>query len=230
MNSTRIAAVFDIDGTLVAGDSLERIFIRFLWRRGELNWRELVRCGAATLAMAATGRRSVRASKIYLKGKDVLRIRRLARECFDQEIVPRLLPQAIDRLRWHQAAGHFVILLSGTLDLLLELLAEYLGVSARIGTRLELEGRYLTGRLAGVHPFGEAKAECLMVMSRLGLFNRKRSFAYADAYPDRHLLACVGNPVATNPDARLRLLAGRRGWMMEDFTLDKRPLLSGGNV
>jgi putative phosphoserine phosphatase/1-acylglycerol-3-phosphate O-acyltransferase len=217
MSNTRIAAIFDVDGTLVAGDSLERIFFRFLWRRGELGRRDLFRCVAGGLSAAAARRSPLRANKYYLCGKDAAQIRRLARKCFEVEIAPRLLTPAIDRLRWHQSGGHFVILLSGTLDLLLEPLAEHLGVSARIGTALDVEGRLLTGRIAGLHPYGEAKAECLTAMNRVGLFNAKRSFAYADAYSDRHLLACVGNPVATNADSRLRLLAGKRGWMVEDF-------------
>ncbi|MCI0662701.1 MAG: hypothetical protein L0220_16670, partial [Acidobacteria bacterium] len=104
---------------------------------------------------------------------------------------------------------------------LLEQLAEYLGVSARIGSELEVEGRLFTGRLAGLHPFGEAKAESVKVMKGLGLFNLKRSFAYANSYSDRHLLAYIGNPVATNADSRLRRLAEKRSWMIENFTCRK---------
>jgi HAD superfamily hydrolase (TIGR01490 family) len=217
MDNGRIAAIFDVDGTLVAGDSLERIFIRFLWRRGELGWRDLLCFGVNALDALFTGRSPFKANKAYLRSKNISRIRRLARECFDLEIARCLLPGAIDRLRWHQSSGHFPILLSGTLDLLLEPLAEYLGVSARIGTELETEGRIFTGRIVGIHPFGQRKAESVGFMKRLGLFNLKRSFAYANSYADRYLLAQLGYPVATNADARLRRLAEKRGWMIEDF-------------
>jgi HAD superfamily hydrolase (TIGR01490 family) len=221
MENGRIAAIFDVDGTLIAGDSLERIFIRFLWRRGELGWRDLLRFGANALDALLTGRSPFKANKAYLRSKNTFRIRRLARECFDLEIVRCLLPGAVDRLRWHQSSGHVPILLSGTLDLLLEPLAEYLGVSARIGTELETEGRMFTGRIAGIHPFGEAKAESVSFMKRLDLFNLKRSFAYANSYADRYMLAQLGYPVATNADARLRRLAEERGWMIEDFISGK---------
>jgi HAD superfamily hydrolase (TIGR01490 family) len=215
MENGRIAAIFDVDGTLIAGDSLERIFIKFLWRRGELNWRDLFCFGVNALDALLTGRSPFKANKAYLRRKNASRIRRLARECFELEIVRRLLPGAIDRLRWHQSSGHFPILLSGTLDLLLEPLAEYLGVSARIGTELETEGRIFTGRIAGMHPFGEAKAESVRLMN--GLFNLNRSFAYADSYADRYMLAQLGYPVAANADPRLRRLAEKRGWLIEDF-------------
>src|SRR5262245_1131834 len=141
MNDKRIAAIFDVDGTLITDTTLERIFIRFLWRRGELGWRELTNWIVASVKGAATGRPRMKAIKAYLRGKDSARIRRMARECFESEIEPRLASEAITRLRWHQSAGHFVILLSGALDLLLEPLAEYLGVYARIGSELEVEDK-----------------------------------------------------------------------------------------
>jgi HAD superfamily hydrolase (TIGR01490 family) len=222
IDNPRIAAIFDVDGTLIAGTTLERAFVRFLWRRGELGWRDLLRWIGGMAEAFLTHRRPVKANKAYLRGKDASRIRRLARECFETEIEPRLSRQAINRLRWHQSAGHFVILLSGALDLLLEPLAEYLGVCARIGTDLEVESRRLTGRIAGLHPFGETKAECLSVINHLGVFDLKRSFAYADSFGDRHLLAMVGNPVAANADAGLQKVAVIRGWMIEEFVSQPR--------
>src|SRR5262249_42506332 len=147
MKNQRIAAIFDVDGTLIANATLERIFLKFLWRRGQLGWREIIRwIGAALKALVwkkpgAAGRLRLKAIKAYLRGKDSARFQRLARECFEIEIAPRLSSEAITRLRWHQSAGHFVILLSGTLDLLLEPLAERLGVWARVGSELEVENK-----------------------------------------------------------------------------------------
>jgi putative phosphoserine phosphatase/1-acylglycerol-3-phosphate O-acyltransferase len=213
--SPRIAAIFDVDGTLIRRDSLERIFLKFLWRYGELDIRDFARLAAAALVAGGSAWRS---QKAYLKGKDATHLRRLARDCFEQEIVRRLLPGAIERVRWHQRVGHSVILLSGTLDVLLAPLAEHLGVTARVGTELEVAGRCLTGRVAGVHPFGAAKAECLQAMNRTGVFDLTRSFAYGDRYADRYLLAAVGHPIAANADCRLRRIAERHGWLIEDFT------------
>ena len=221
MNKRRIAAIFDVDGTLIAGATLERIFIRFLRRRGELGWREMIHWLSAAAKAVATGRPRLKAIKAYLRGKDSTRLRRLAHECFENEIEPRLSTDAVNRLRWHQSAGHFVILLSGTLDLLLEPLAERLGVYARIGSELEIDDRRFTGRIAGAHPFGVTKAECLATINRAAGFDLKSSFAYADSFADRHLLAMVGHPVAANADMGLRKIAESRGWMIEDFALRK---------
>jgi HAD superfamily hydrolase (TIGR01490 family) len=227
MENGRIAAIFDVDGTLIAGDSLERIFVRFLTRRGELGWRDFLRFGVNGLDALVVSGSPIKGNKAYLSGKSAPRIRRLARECFELEIARCLLPRALDRLHWHKRSGHLTILLSGTLDLLLEPLAEYLGVSARIGTELETEGRAFTGWIVGIHPYGEAKAESIKMMNRLGVFNLKRSFAYANSFADRYLLAQTGYPIATNADTRLRRLAEKRGWMIEEFTASKIQLSIG---
>ena len=83
--------------------------------------------------------------------------------------------------------------------------------------RLEVAGSHFTGRIIGSHPFGLGKVEHLGEMARRRSYDLDRSFAYADHYADRHLLASVGSPVAANPDRRLRRLAESRGWMIEDF-------------
>jgi HAD superfamily hydrolase (TIGR01490 family) len=212
-----IAAVFDVDGTLVAGASLEARFIKFLWRYGELSAKDLARLGAGAWQALAAGRSPVRANKAYLRDKDAARMRMIARDCFEQEIKRRLLPSALFRLRWHQEAGHAVVLLSGALDLLLEPLAAFLDVTAQVGTATETDGGRLTGRIAGEHPYNRAKVACLMSLTEARPFDLARSFAYANHYTDRHLLAAVGNPVAANPDRRLRGLALKRGWLIEDF-------------
>jgi HAD superfamily hydrolase (TIGR01490 family) len=213
---TKIAAIFDVDGTLITGNSLERIFIGFLIREGELRSNELVR----VLGGALEGL-PLRANKSYLRGKDYHRMSLLARRCFDEEIAPRLLRSAVARVRWHQAAGHEVALLSGTLDLLLAPLADFLGIRVVCGTQLEIVGGQFTGRIIGSHPFGEGKVERMREMTRRYGFDLSKSFAYADHYADRHLLDKIGHPVAANPDRQLRALAGTRNWVVEDFSTGK---------
>lgn len=217
MSQQSLAAIFDVDGTLVAGPSLEARFVKFLWRYGELGARDFARLGRGAWQALRAGRSPIRANKAYLQGKDAARMRLLGRDCFEQEIKPNLLPSAIFRLRWHQEAGHAVVLLSGALDLLLEPLAADLGANAQTGTIAEAENGYLTGRIAGEHPYSRAKVACLMALDAARPFNLTRSFAYANHFTDRHLLATVGHPVAANPDRRLRVFARQHGWMIENF-------------
>ena len=70
MKNQRIAAIFDVDGTLIAGATLERIFIRFLRRRGELGWREIVYwIGAAAKAAGSNATDSSRVTTRYTRSR-----------------------------------------------------------------------------------------------------------------------------------------------------------------
>ncbi|MFN0119330.1 MAG: HAD family hydrolase [Blastocatellia bacterium] len=221
MSHKQITAVFDVDGTLISGNSLERLFFHFLWRYGEIHWRQLAGLARGPLAALTSGCRALGDNKYGWSGQDIERMRRLARDCFEQEIVRHLAPAAIGRLRWHQQNGHEVILLSGAPDLLLDPLAEFLGVRTWMGTRLEAAGPQLTGRIDGQRLFAQAKLAQFRRFSQQrqsAHVDYARSFAYGDHYEDRFLLAAVGNPVAVNPDRRLTRVARQRGWMIEYFS------------
>lgn len=218
MRDSDVAAVFDVDGTLITGRTLERRFYRYLFRIGELGPNEfksyVIGIGEGT---------PFRLNKCHLRGKSESGLRRLAHSCFEDEIKPGLLPAALDRVRLHRVSGHEVALISGTLDLLLAPLAEFLGVRAARGTPLETSAGTLTGRVSGVHPHAEAKVASLLQLQSTYGFDLKRSFAYANHHTDRFVLSAVGHPVATNPDRQLRRLALSRRWMIEDFTSEPSP-------
>jgi HAD superfamily hydrolase (TIGR01490 family) len=217
MNNQPIAAIFDVDGTLLGGASMEVRFLQYLWRYGELRVSDITRLAAGIFRTAAQGHSVLRANKAYLYNKPLDHFRRLAQDCFDQHIRPHLLPKAVARVRWHQQQGHCVVLVSGTLDLLLEPLQQYLNACSRIGTKIETDGAALLGKIAGEHPYAKAKVTTMLALNQFRQFDLAKSFAYGNHFTDRFLLGVVGHPVATNPDHRLRTFAAKHGWMIEEF-------------
>lgn len=217
MNPKPIAAIFDVDGTLLSGASMEVRFLQYLWRYGELRASDITRLAGGIFQAAAQGRSVIRSNKAYLQNKPFDHFRRLAQDCFDQHIRHHLLPKAIERVRWHQQQEHCVVLVSGTLDLLLEPLAQHLNACSRIGTKIETDGNALLGKIAGEHPYAKAKVSTLLALNQFRNFDLAKSFAYGNHFTDRYLLGVVGHPVATNPDYRLRGFAAKQGWMIEEF-------------
>ena len=218
MNKQPIVAIFDVDGTLLGGASMERRFLQYLWRYGELRASDILRLAAGACHTAAQGRNVLRANKAYLSDKPFDHYRRLAQNCFDQHIKHHLLPKAVARVRWHQQQGHTIVLLSGSLDLLVEPLAQHLNVGLFIGTQIENDGTKLLGKIAGEHPYAKAKVTTLQALPQFRNFDLAKSFAYGNHHTDRHVLSLVGNPVATNSDRSLRRWAMKNGWMIEEFT------------
>lgn len=220
-----IGAVFDVDRTLLPGTTAERLFLRFLARRGELGVRAAL--GTAwfvtrRLYTPTTALHAVREQRPYLVGKDAAAMERLGAECFTRELLPRLAARGIAAVRQHRDAGHLTALLSGGLWFLIEPMAAHLGVNYVMATRLATRvhgGRapVLTATLAGPHPYGAAKAHLLRAFAARHGLDLDRSFCYADHRTDAAMLALVGHPVAVNPDAGLRREAIRRGWPIEVF-------------
>jgi HAD superfamily hydrolase (TIGR01490 family) len=131
-----------------------------------------------------------------------------------EELLATVRPDILEHLKGHQAEGHTLLLISGTFQPLLEVVADRLGVDYAVGTLLEeRNGRY-TGRLRSPFCFGEAKATMLRDFLReRGLsIDLASSYAYADRIYDIPFLEMVGNPIATYPDEGLLEYARRKGW------------------
>ena len=87
------AAVFDVDRTLLPGTTAERLFVRRLWREGDLGWRQAL--AGMLFSVRRPGPALVlewRAQRPYLRGLEYGRVAALARRCFEEDIRPRREP------------------------------------------------------------------------------------------------------------------------------------------
>lgn len=218
----RGAAIFDIDGTLIPGTSAERIFLRAMLRGGMFGPRR-----AVAMMRALTDRRGQRnplkamtRDRIYLSGLDAARMREFGRELFERKVLPRLSTIGLAALRQHQRDGYYIVLLSGSLDFLLQPLLEYTKADLLVTSTLEVDvnGRF-TGHIANTHPVGRHKASLMQALVEQHQIDLTASYAYADTAGDIHLLELVGHPVAINPRPELRKHALEHGWAIKEFPL-----------
>ncbi len=214
-----IAAVFDVDRTLVPSTTTERLFIRYLFRRRVLGLSTLVRTGLY-LARAwprLSPMEAIRRRRVYLAGQAVRRIRPLAAQCYATEIRPRISAAGRAALAAHQAQGHRTVLLSGSLDFLLAPLQRDLGADHLIATHMEeAAGRY-TGRIAGPWPYGDTKALLIQHFATAHGVDFAASYAYADHPSDEAVLALFGHPVVINPRPPMQRIAAGRKWPLRKF-------------
>jgi phosphoserine phosphatase len=213
MNLQRLA-IIDLDGTLLKGTSAERSFFFFLIFRAKIG---PVRLTSFTLTflkdvLKMGFRRAVGTNIAYLRGETPEQIRTWANKYAERslaEAVPVALRTKIATLK---ANGCRVILLSGSLHVLVELFKEALGTDMAIGQKLEIVGGKLTGRKAGIYPFGAEKLDALFAEIDPAVVDWPNSWALADRLWDLPVLERVGHPVAVHPDAKLRRYAERMGW------------------
>lgn len=140
---------------------------------------------------------------------------------FMQEVVlPAIRPEALALLRQHQDAGDLVVIITATNEFVTAPIAQALGVAELLAVQLErgTDGWY-TGGIAGVPSMRAGKVTRMeQWLAARGLdWSGVDSTFYSDSLNDVPLLEKVNQPVATNPDDRLRALAVQRGWRILDL-------------
>ncbi|MDQ6692802.1 MAG: HAD-IB family hydrolase [Chloroflexota bacterium] len=215
-----VAAVFDVDRTLVPVTTTERIFIRYLVRHRVLRISAVVR--TALFILGNIGKTSpfeaIRRQRAYLAGQPYEQTKKLAQRCFETDIKPRISAAGIEAIKSHKKQGHVVILLSGSLDFLLEPMSRYLGADHLLAAKMEVVQGKLTGRIVGDYPYGSFKAAIMRHFSEEHGLDFTNSFAYADHHTDHEVLSLFGNPVVINAKEKMQRIAQSEGWTMKDFS------------
>jgi HAD superfamily hydrolase (TIGR01490 family) len=214
----KTAAIFDLDGTILDISS-ERTFLLYLFLRGEISLKDMVTWlgYCAKKAYTANYTDAIKANKMYLRNKPYTKIRELASKCFSEKLEHHISGSAIAEIECHRREGRYLILLSGSLNLLLTHFMSHLKMDMMIGTSVETRNNAITGRVNGLHPFGESKAVITRRISQQYEINLKESYGYANSFSDVPFLNTVGHAVAVNPDNRLARYAKQHGWEITNF-------------
>jgi HAD superfamily hydrolase (TIGR01490 family) len=153
----------------------------------------------------------------FLRGISRAALEEIARESFETRLKGDLFEGAVALVRQRQAEGRLVVLATSSLDFIVAPLARYLGVRDILATTLEFEDGACTGRVVGLPMFRREKSEKVIAfISAQGVAAKDCSF-YSDSIYDLPLLEQIGQPVAVNPDFRLRRIARKRGWQVIDL-------------
>lgn len=212
------AAIFDIDHTILKQHSSERIFIKYLYAKGIITTRDIIRFVSTFLTrLISLNGIYIKKNKSYLKGKDEKVIEAEAARCFQNEITPYISAGALKEMQKMKDSGYIIVLLSGTLDVLVKQFKDYCKADVAIGTNLERVDGRLTGEILDMHAYGQGKVKLLEDLGLKMEINFKDSYAYADHFSDIKFLNMVGNPVAVNPHPGLRLYARINGWTIVNF-------------
>jgi HAD superfamily hydrolase (TIGR01490 family) len=226
--TTRRAAFFDVDKTLLPGSSLY-LFARGLYRRGFYDLRDIAAFAFGQLVFRLTGaegRRGMEAAReqalAFIEGRRRDDLVQIGHDIVVEVIGPRIYPGMRRVIDDHHARGDRTYLVTAAPRELAEGIATYLGMDGALGTEAELVDGTYTGRLLGPVLHGPAKLDAVLRLANEQGFDLRTSSAYSDSVNDRPLLEGVGRPVAVNPDRYLRDLAAERGWPVQDFRRRRR--------
>jgi putative phosphoserine phosphatase/1-acylglycerol-3-phosphate O-acyltransferase len=208
-------AVFDLDGTLTVGDSHARLLLGLL-RERRVRLRTKLEILGGSLAYLAGRLPNAWTKAVVAKawqGRERGEIEAcMARFC-QERVLPDGSPVVLARLRSHLDAGHRVVLLSASLELMVAPVARALGVAEHRAVELAFDAQErVLPRLGGPCYDGHEKARWLSDFAAREGLDLSTAWGYGNSRGDRHFLALVGHPVAVGPDPELRRRAQRHGW------------------
>jgi HAD superfamily hydrolase (TIGR01490 family) len=208
-------AIFDLDNTLIGGDS------DFLWGQFVCEQGLVERAGFAAqneqfYADYQAGQLDIDAYLRFalapLAGHPREQLDAWHRDFMTRKIEPIMLPAAARLIEDHRAKGHELLIVTATNYFITRPIADALGIEELLACEGEIvDGRY-TGEPSGVPTYHEGK----VIRLRQWLAGRNTAlagaFCYSDSHNDLPLLELVDNPVAVDPDDTLRAHALAAGW------------------
>ncbi len=208
-------AVFDVDRTLLVRTTGEMQLIKFLCKKRMLPPSNFLRGFFFMIKKLPLGfKEAVLKNKAYLYGLKEKELKKFLPEFFENYIYPRLSLQSLKWMKKLRAKSYKVILISSTLDFILDYLAEQLGADGAVGSKMELIDGKFTGRLLGIYPFYDGKVQALGRYLKDKKVDYANSYGFGDSGADIPLLSSLGYSVAVNPRRRLRREASRKGWLI----------------
>lgn len=191
-------ALFDMDGTLFAGDSQLRfarwILKRHGWRRLYLAW--LIPMGILRGLHIINTELMKRAFLAYAWGMSRELLKAECSEFVQQEILRILYPPVLERLRSHQAAGDTTVLCSASPDWWTQLVGKALGFTHTIGTPTALAAH--VELMPSIPAPGNNKgANKLIRLAEIGI--TAADIGYTDSAADLPMLSICHKAVLVNP-------------------------------
>ncbi len=208
-------AIFDLDNTLLDGDS-DYLWGRFLSDKGLVdknsyeieNKRFYEEYKIGTLDIF-----EFLAFSLQPLSKHSMEELAILHETFMDSIIrPRIPPAARQLLEKHRNDDDFLLIITATNLFITAPIAHELDVDDIIATNAEIRDKRYTGKIEGVPCFREGKVTRLEHWLKQHGQNLAESWFYSDSHNDLPLLERVSHPVAVDPDKTLADHAIARGW------------------
>jgi HAD superfamily hydrolase (TIGR01490 family) len=211
-------ALFDLDNTLLAGDS-DFEWAQFLIGKGVLDREVHEARNIEFYEQYKAGTLDIHAF-LDFQLAPLARHPRAELDAWHREfIATRIRPQigaaARALVEKHRAAGDLLAIVTATNSFVTGPIAREFGIPHLIATIPAQENGRFTGQARGMPSFREGKiARVNAWLESLGLWlgSFEQSWFYSDSHNDLPLLEQVTNPVAVDADATLAQAAAQRGW------------------
>ncbi len=210
-------AIFDLDNTLLRGDS-DHAWGRFLIENHIVDGAEYERENERYYAQYQAGTLDIMEFLAFalhpLAQHDRATLDRWHRQYMQSKIMPMIMPAARALVDKHRQRGDTLLIITATNRFITAPIAAEFGVPHLLATEPEeIHGRF-TGKVVGTPCYREGKVTRLKSWMDEHGKNLQGSWFYSDSHNDLPLLSVVDHAVAVNPDDILQRKAKKRGWQI----------------
>jgi HAD superfamily hydrolase (TIGR01490 family) len=208
-------AIFDLDNTLIAGDS-DHSWGEFLVAEQRVDAQQFKKSNDQFYADYVDGSLDIFAYLEFslrpLTEIPMAELQTLHTKFMQQVIAPMQLPKAQALLEKHRKAGDRLLIITATNRFVVEPICHSLGVSDFLAADPEIvDGRY-SGKIVGTPTYQQGKVIRLREWLKEQSETLEGSWFYSDSANDLPLLLEVDHPVAVDPCDRLRAKAEDKQW------------------
>lgn len=208
-------AIFDLDNTLLNGDS-DHAWGEFLCDKGIVDVDAYRAANDYFFQQYQNGTLDIFEFLEFalkpLADHSADQLQQLHQQFMQEKVAPMMLDKATALLQKHRNQGDYLLIITATNRFVTGPIAEQLGIDDILATEPEqIDGEY-TGKIAGTPCFQHGKVERLHAWLESTDHNLENSYFYSDSINDKPLLDLVTNPVAVDPDELLKQSAEENGW------------------
>lgn len=187
-------ALFDLDGTVLRGNSW-RAFFWWILRERKVGAPSLLFRLALRRSRLIEGRTLREAALRPLRGMDLASVQGVGERVWAEQLRAMVRPAARREIERARSAGTRPVLATGAFDFLAEPIARELGIDEVVSSRIAFEDGRCTGCFAGPETRGVHKAAAVQARFAGRDIDWAGSQAFSDDGEDAPLWALVGDPV-----------------------------------
>ncbi|MFK0572566.1 HAD family hydrolase [Endozoicomonas sp.] len=214
-------AIFDLDNTLIAGDS-DDLWGEFMaanglvetetFREGNNRFYEQYKQGVMDI------REYLDFSLQPLTQLTLDELEAWHGRFMEQQIAPILLKKGREQIEIHRQQGDHIMIITATNRFVTAPIAKEFEVDTLLAIDLEIQDNRYTGKVIGTPTYQQGKVTRLQEwLNEHPEHTMAGCYFYSDSKNDLPLLKRVDNPVAIDPDPDLEKFATANGWQITSF-------------
>jgi len=207
--------IFDLDETLLNGDSA-MLWHQFLVKEGFILNASFLEEDKRLMKLYSEGKLDMQQYLNFciapLTNIPVIKIEKLVKKFVENDITPRIFPQARQLINQLQGQGKEIIIISATVNFLVSEIAKHLNIKHHLAIDLETNNNFYSAQIKGVASYQNGKVIRLKAWLKNQVNQYQILHFYTDSINDLSLCEFADIVNVVNPCAMLASKARQNNW------------------